>query len=255
MNYPNSMSLLPSRSGPTVIVDTHEIFSVGRHLSSRARALLADGKYEFSRPETELEHFMCDRTEEISQEIAALNKADLILAISKKDGQFFQDHSTRKVFVLNYSAGAPEISAPARCNSLGVMPIGTGENPHNILGAYCLDRAMRRSNVRGSVVAAFGGASREIRLGSWCKPAGYVADYFEASACVPPFGVRALRLSNMNLRRLAYQWWRTVGWWILTSGLIVKIAFWWTILLHLQNACARHRRHDFLLTCAAERAC
>jgi hypothetical protein len=215
MNHSKSMSLVPAHARATVIADTH-LLSVERHLSIRAQALLAEEKYEFSCLEFEIKDFMGNSTDEVSEEAAALNKADLILAISKEEEQIFQDQAECPVQLLNYRAEAPE-AIPQTCRSqVGIMPIGTGDNPHNILGAYCIDRAMRCSNAGRTLVATVGRASYGLRLGSWCEPVGHVANYFEAvgsygfGVCPAFWGagaqVKQYEFAELGMPIVAYRW-------------------------------------------------
>jgi hypothetical protein len=209
------MFLLPEHPHATVIVDTHDFLSFSRHLSVRARALLAEETYKFSPLEFIVEEFMRDSGDEISQEAAALSKSDLILAISKEDGRVFQSQAMRAVQVLNYRAEAPEKIPPVRCE-LGIMPIGTGDNPHNVLGAHCIDRAMRCSNSGRTIVAAVGRASREMRLGSWCQLAGHVDHYLDAvrshgfGVCPAFWGtgaqIKQYEFAELGMPIVAYRW-------------------------------------------------
>jgi hypothetical protein len=216
MNYVTSMGLLPQRVGAAVIVDTHDFLSLSRHLSIRARALLAEQRYDFSSPEAVIEEFMRASADEVSQEVSALAKSDLILAISKEEAKIFQERTRGQVQVLNYRAEEPESRAPVCPNELGLMPVGTGDNPHNILGAYCIDRAMRALGSTKAVVAAVGHAARELRVGAWCESLGHVADYFDAvrrhgfGVCPAFWGtgaqIKQYEFAELGAPIVAYRW-------------------------------------------------
>jgi hypothetical protein len=216
MNYADSMSLLPGRVRAAVIVDTHDFLSLSRHLAVRAHALLAEERYEFCPSAFMVEEFMRNSADEVSQEAAALGKADLILAISKAEGQIFHDRARRPVQVLNYRADELSESGTARAAPLGIMPIGTGDNPHNVLGAYCIDRAMRHFSPARTIVAAVGRAAREMRFGSWCGVVGHVADYLVAlrtygfGVCPAFWGtgaqVKQYEFAELGMPIVAYRW-------------------------------------------------
>jgi len=222
MNYANSMFLLPRRARATVIVDMHDFLSLSRHLSVRARALLAEERYEFSPPAFIVEDFMRDSADEVSREAAALGRSDLILAISKDEARIFQDRAQRPVYVLNYHAAAPATISPARRSQLGIMPVGTGENPYNILGAHCIDRVMDYSG--RTVIAAVGRVAREMRLGSWCEPVGHVANYFDVirsygfGVCPAFWGtgaqIKQYEFAELGMPIVAYRWMVDAELWI-----------------------------------------
>jgi hypothetical protein len=216
MNYANSMYLVPWRTRATVIVDTHDFLSLSRHFSRLARALLAEERYEFSSPGSIVAAFLRDTADEVSQEFAALGRSDLTLAISEQEGQIFRDRGGCPVQVLNYcpeELGAP---GPPQLSQLGVMPIGTGDNPHNVLGTYCLDRAMRQLRPANVVVAAVGRAAQELRLGSWCHPIGYLADYtngirsYSFGVCPAFWGtgaqIKQYEFAELGMPIVAYRW-------------------------------------------------
>jgi hypothetical protein len=216
MNYASSMYLLPERWQATVIVDTHDFLSFSRYLSRRARTLLVEEKYEFSPLQFTVEAFLRDAADEAPLEFAALGQSDLILAISEHEGQIFHKQTGRAVQVLNYSAEEPEAPAPACLSQLGIMPVGTGENPHNILGAHCLDKAMRCLNPTSPVVRAVGQAAQEIQLGSWCDRLGHVADYMGAvrnynfGVCPAFWGtgaqIKQYEFAELGMPIAAYRW-------------------------------------------------
>jgi hypothetical protein len=216
MNYASSMSLLPERGQATVIVDTHDFLSLNRYLAVRARALLAEKRYEFSPLTFTAETFLRNAVDEISLEFAALRRSDLILAISEQEGQVFRKETGRPVQVLNYRAEEPQVPAPAGLSHLGIMPVGSGDNPHNILGAHCLDDAMRCLNPRTHVVAAVGRAAQEIQLGSWCETLGHVADYmsvvrnYNFGVCPAFWGtgaqIKQYEFAELGMPIAAYRW-------------------------------------------------
>jgi hypothetical protein len=216
MNYANSLSLLPDATSATVVVDTHDFLSLSWHLSTRARALIDAERYEFSPLALTVETYLRDAAKEVSLEFAALGRPNLILAISEHEGQIFREQTDRAVHVLSYRAEAPQVRAPSQLSQLGVMPIGTGDNPHNILGAYCIDHAMRCFDSTRTVVAAVGHAAREIRLGSWCEPLGHVSDYFgtvrnyEFGVCPAFWGtgaqIKQYEFGELGMPIVAYRW-------------------------------------------------
>jgi len=223
MNYAHSMSLLPRRAAATVVVDTHDFLTVSRHLSIKARALLDEQKYEFVPLKSVVDEFLCNSASEVAEEVEALNKADLILAISKHEGRIFQDQTKRQVQTFNYGAEGMSV-APAPHDRLGIMPIGTGDNPHNILGAYCIDRAMRCLNPAQTVVAAVGRAAHEMPLGSWCEPMGHVDDYFDAvrrygfGVCPAFWGtgaqIKQYEFAELAMPIVAYRWMVDLELWV-----------------------------------------
>ena len=215
MNYAHSMSLLPRRAPATVVVDTHDFLTVNRHLSIKARALLDEQKYEFVPLKSVVDEFLCDPESEVSEEAESLNKADLILAISEYEGRIFQAQTKRQVQIFNYRAEGMAV-APGPHDGLGIMPIGTGDNPHNILGAYCIDRAMRSLSPTQTVVTGVGRAAREMRLGSWCEQTGHVANYFDVirrfgfGVCPAFWGtgaqIKQYEFAELGMPIVAYRW-------------------------------------------------
>jgi hypothetical protein len=179
INYCTGMNLIAEDVRVPVIVDTHDFLSMSGFLSSRARSLIDEKASTFEPLADARKAFV--QGEDYRNEVEQIRKANLVLGISKADSATFAKLTGSPVLTFNYyepSSTSLAVSA-ASLRAVGLMPIGTGDNPHNVLGTMLLDKAFQRAGVTSTtpLVIGSGRVSKELKLGEWFEPAGEIVDY------------------------------------------------------------------------------
>jgi hypothetical protein len=206
VNYADGMRVVGRDAPAPVVVDTHDFISLSHYLGQSARARIAAGAADF-RPLGDMEREFWKATDsqaEIALEFQHLARADLITAISEREGELLQSRLKKPVATHHYfrelaaeRSTASDIADARGGPPCGVAPLGAEGNPLNHLGMACLDRAMRAASAPDGLVVATGQLAAALVTGGWCRAVGNVADYdrfiegFDYGVCVPFWGTGA----------------------------------------------------------------
>lgn len=180
VNYSSGMRALPKKLDVPVIVDAHDILTMSKFLSDRARAMLNEVEPKFEPLGDALSAFSWEG--QCKAEADLLSRAKLVLGISTAETNMFAKLTATAVITVSFCVPekniAPTGEAPFR-HAMGVMPLGTGDNPHNCLGAIMLDNAFNNSSPAqiSPLAVGTGRASLQLPLGPWFQPRGEIDDY------------------------------------------------------------------------------